>query len=90
MESPDSRHTVLFLCTGNSFRSQLAEALVNHDLEGKWVAASAGTRPAGFVHPLALKVLAEVGIEHQGESKPGENFAGSTSTSWLPYVGCRE
>ena len=60
---------VLFLCTGNSCRSQMAEALVNHDLGQSWTAFSAGSRPAGFVHPLALQVLSEIGIEHHGRSK---------------------
>jgi arsenate reductase (thioredoxin) len=67
---------VLILCTGNSCRSQIAEALVNHDLAGKWLAESAGTRPARMVHPLAVQVLAEIGISHQGESKPVERFRG--------------
>ena len=69
---------VLFLCTGNSCRSQMAEALVNHDLAGRWAASSAGTRPAGFVHPLALRALAEVGITHQGASKPADAFRGQS------------
>lgn len=65
---------VLFLCTGNSCRSQMAEALVNHFLGESWQAVSAGTQPAGFVHPLALQVLEELGIQHQGESKSAEAF----------------
>jgi arsenate reductase len=60
---------VLFLCTGNSCRSQMAEALVNDRLGDRWRAYSAGTQPAGYVHPLAVQVLAEIGIEHSGESK---------------------
>ena len=60
---------VLFLCTGNSCRSQLAEAIVNARPELGWQAFSAGTKPAGYVHPLALRSLAEIGIEHQGRSK---------------------
>jgi arsenate reductase len=60
---------VLFLCTGNSCRSQMAEALVNDRLGDRWRAYSAGTQPAGYVHPMALLVLAEIGIEHRGESK---------------------
>jgi arsenate reductase (thioredoxin) len=67
---------VLILCTGNSCRSQLAEALVNHFLAGRWQAFSAGTQPSGYVHPLALKALEEIGIHHQGESKPVERFYG--------------
>jgi len=67
---------VLFLCTGNSCRSQLAEALVNHDLGEQWTAFSAGTHPAGYVHPLALQVLSEIGIEHIGRSKGVDEFVG--------------
>jgi arsenate reductase len=65
---------VLFLCTGNSCRSQMAEAIVNARLSDKWDAISAGTRPAGFVHPLAIQVLQEIGINHSGESKPVDFF----------------
>ncbi len=60
---------VLFLCTGNSCRSQMAEAIVNARLGERWAAVSAGTQPAGYVHPLALAALAEIGIDHQGRSK---------------------
>jgi arsenate reductase (thioredoxin) len=64
-----STKTVLFLCTGNSARSQMAEALVNSRLGDEWQAVSAGTEPAGYVHPMALRALAEMGIDHQGRSK---------------------
>ena len=67
---------VLFLCTGNSSRSQIAEALVNHFLQNEWAAESAGIVPAGYVHPLALAVLQEIGIDHQGKSKWVEQFIG--------------
>ena len=56
------KRNVLFLCTGNSCRSQLAEAIVNARLGDTWAAVSAGTQPTGYVHPLALQVLAEIGI----------------------------
>jgi len=68
------KRRVLFLCTGNSCRSQLAEAIVAHDLGDAWEAFSAGTRPAGFVHPVVSAVLAEIGIRHQGRSKSVEEF----------------
>jgi arsenate reductase len=65
-----SKKQVLFLCTGNSCRSQIAEGLVNHFLADHWVAHSAGTAPAGYVHPLALEALAEWGIDiSDGRSK---------------------
>ena len=54
---------VLFLCTGNSARSQMAEGLVNHFLNDRWEASSAGTAPSGYVHPLAVQALADLGID---------------------------
>ncbi len=54
---------VLFLCTGNSARSQMAEAIVNHLRGAEWQAVSAGTHPTGQVHPLAIQALKEIGIE---------------------------
>jgi arsenate reductase len=68
------KRRVLFLCTGNSARSQMAEAIVNHDLAEEWQAVSAGTQPAGYVHPLAIAALAEIGIMHQGRSKSVDEF----------------
>lgn len=65
---------VLFLCTGNSCRSQMAEAIVNTHLGESWEAYSAGSHPAGYVHPLALKALSEIGIDHHGRSKSIEGF----------------
>lgn len=47
----------------------MAEAIVNARPELGWQAFSAGTKPAGYVHPLALRVLVEIGIDHQGRSK---------------------
>jgi arsenate reductase len=61
--------TVLFLCTGNSCRSQMAEAIVNTRLGEEWEAVSAGTNPTGYVHPKAIQVLQEIGIQHLGKSK---------------------
>ncbi len=58
-----SARTVLFLCTGNSCRSQMAEGFVNHDLGLQWRALSAGTAPAGYVHPLAVQVMADLDID---------------------------
>ncbi len=67
---------VLFLCTGNSARSQMAEAIVNARLGDQWQAMSAGTKPTGYVHPKAVQVLREIGIEHQGRSKSADEFKG--------------
>jgi arsenate reductase len=74
METFMDKLRVLILCTGNSCRSQLAEAIINHEMGDRWQAFSAGTNPSGFVHPLARKVLSEIGIEHHGVSKSVEQF----------------
>jgi arsenate reductase len=70
------KRKVLFLCTGNSCRSQMAEAIVNARLGGMWEAVSAGTRPAGHVHPKALAALSEIGLQHVGRSKRADEFRG--------------
>lgn len=57
---------VLFLCTGNSCRSILAEATFNHLAPPGWHAMSAGSRPAGYVHPRSLALLAREGIATTG------------------------
>jgi len=54
---------VLFLCTGNSARSQMAEGLVRHLWGDRWEPFSAGTEPAATVHPLAVRAMAEIGID---------------------------
>lgn len=69
-----TKRRILFLCTGNSCRSHLAEAIVNARMADTWEAVSAGTQPAGFVHPKALQVLAEIGIQHDGRSKHADEF----------------
>jgi len=68
------KRKVLFLCTGNSCRSQMAEAITNARLGETWEAASAGTKPAGYVHPKALVALEEIGIQHSGRSKLADEF----------------
>lgn len=54
---------VLILCTGNSCRSQMAEAFLRHHQGGKYDVHSAGTEPKDQVHPLAVKVMAEAGLD---------------------------
>ncbi len=61
-----SRKRVLVLCTGNSCRSQMAEGWINHVLRDTWEARSAGTSPAERVHPVAVAVMAEAGVDISG------------------------
>ena len=68
---------ILFLCTGNSARSILAEALLNHDGAARFRAYSAGSQPKGAPHPAALALLAEQGFPVDGlRSKGWDAFAG--------------
>jgi arsenate reductase (thioredoxin) len=60
------RKRVLVLCTGNSCRSQMAEGWINHLLGERWEARSAGTEPAARVHPLAVRAMAEAGVDISG------------------------
>lgn len=54
----------------------MAEAIVNARLGEMWQAVSAGTKPAGYIHPKALAALAEIGIQHAGTSKHADEFKG--------------
>ena len=70
-----SKRCVLFLCTGNSARSQMAEGLVKHFLGDRWEAFSAGTAPSGYVHPLAVQAMADLGIDISAQrSKSTDEF----------------
>lgn len=64
---------VLILCTGNSCRSQMAEAIWNHEAAGRWQAFSAGSNPAGYVHPQAIEAAAEIGLEIGGHTSKHVN-----------------
>lgn len=69
--------SVLVVCTGNSCRSIMAEALVNHLGAGKYHAVSAGSSPAGYVHPKSLETLQRHGVAaHDPRSKSWDEFAG--------------
>ena len=71
MSAPSAPFRVLILCTGNSARSQIAEALLAMKGAGRFTAASAGSRPAERVNPFAVRVLAEAGIDWRGKTPRG-------------------
>ena len=76
----DRKYRLLFLCTGNSARSQMAEALLNWKGKGRFEAASAGSRPAAQVNPYAIETLREYGISWAGH--PPRSVDGLEREPW--------
>jgi arsenate reductase len=76
LEKPAAKKRVIILCTGNSCRSQMAEAFWRRQAGDDWDVVSAGTRPSGRVHPLAIQAMAEKGID----------ISGYQSKSLQPYL----
>jgi putative ABC transport system ATP-binding protein len=77
----EKRLRVLFLCTGNSSRSQMAEGLLRKSFGERVEALSAGSRPAGFVHPLAIAAMREIGTDVSAQrSKSIHEFLPPTGT----------
>ncbi|TAL15941.1 arsenate reductase ArsC [bacterium] len=74
MNQQAKKKTVLFLCTGNSCRSQMAEGWLRHLSGGRVEALSAGTKPIS-VHPLAIRAMAEAGVDISGQrSKSADEY----------------
>ncbi len=79
-------YNVLFVCTGNSARSIIAEGLMNDAARGRFKAYSAGSHPTGVVNPFALEALAELGIPTDGfRSKSWDEFTGAEAPT-LDFV----
>jgi arsenate reductase len=79
MSSEQPSPLVLVLCTGNSCRSHMGEAILRNMFEGRVRVASAGSNPARFVHPLAIQVLNEIGLDIRAHrSKSMTEFLGES------------
>jgi arsenate reductase (thioredoxin) len=79
---------ILILCTGNSCRSIMTEALLRHHGGGQVEVASAGSKPAGFVHPVTLEVLKNSHIETEGlRSKSWDEFKGQRFDAVITVCG---
>jgi len=82
----DRVYNVLFLCTGNSARTILAEAVMNHVGQGRFRSYSAGSTPKGDVHPMTLETLRKAGISTEGlRSKGWDEFA-SPAAAKMDFV----
>jgi protein-tyrosine-phosphatase len=85
-EQPDRPYNVLFLCTGNSARSIMAEAILNKIGKGKFVAYSAGSHPKGTVNRYTLSLLQRLGYSTEGlRSKSWDEFTGDNAPA-LDFV----
>jgi arsenate reductase len=81
------KQNVLFLCTGNSCRSQMAEGLLRHQAGERFEALSAGLEPGNEVHPLAIQVMQEIGIDISSQQpKAVDVFLGKTMIHYLLIV----
>jgi len=79
---------ILILCTGNSCRSHLAEGILRAAAKDQFLVASAGSKPAGYVHPLAIKAMAEIGFDISGHtSKHMNEFLGQPVETVITVCG---
>lgn len=84
MEKP----LILILCTGNSCRSHLAEGILREAAGDLFRVASAGSKPAGYVHPLGIKAMAEIGIDISGHrSKHLDEFLNAPVETVITVCG---
>ncbi len=80
--------TILILCTGNSCRSHIAEGILQKALGEKFDVRSAGSKPAGYVHPLAIEAVAEIGIDISGNtSKHMDEFLNADVETVITVCG---
>lgn len=86
-----AKPSIIFVCTGNSCRSQIAEAMMRHLGGHVFDVYSAGTKPSGTVHPLAEAALAEAGVGVDGlRSKSLDEFAGRSFDYVVTVCGSAE
>ncbi len=81
---------ILFVCVENSFRSQMAEAIANHFFSDKVIAESAGSSPSGKVHPNAILVLEEIGINTSSLYSKGFNDVKLKKYDYVITMGCKD
>lgn len=86
--STPSKPAVLILCTGNSCRSHLAEGLLRAAAGDLFEVHSAGSKPAGYVHPLAIRVMKEIGLDISAHrSKPMSEFLNTQIETVITVCG---
>ncbi len=89
----DVTKQLIFVCVGNSCRSQMAQGFFNHYARQRGLkirAQSAGTRPAGYVHPQAIQVMAERGIDISGQHSKGITLQELLEYDLVITMGCSD
>jgi len=88
MSKTASTPLILVLCTGNSCRSHMAEGILRAAAGNHFRVASAGSKPSGYVHPLAIRVLSEIGIDISAHtSKHMDEFLGQDVETVITVCG---
>ena len=80
--------SVLFVCVANSCRSQMAEAVARSLGGGEWEVWSAGSHPSGQVHPLASRLMAELGLDLSGQRSKGLEDVPKRPWDYVVTMGC--
>ncbi len=81
-----AKPSIMFLCTGNACRSQMAEGLLREMAGDRFEVYSAGAFPAGYVHPLAVAAMSEVGIDLSGHWSKGLDAPGAREYDYVVTV----
>ncbi|MBI2094376.1 MAG: arsenate reductase ArsC [Candidatus Omnitrophica bacterium] len=82
------KRSILFVCVGNSFRSQMAEAFAKVLGKKQWEVWSAGSHPSGFVHPLAIQLMEEAGMSLSGHHSKGLSDLPWHRWDYVVTMGC--
>jgi arsenate reductase len=83
-----AKKRILFVCVGNCCRSQMAEGFARYSAGDLFDVFSAGSKPAGYVHPEAVKVMAEVGIDIANQSSKGFHELPYKQFDYMVSMGC--
>ena len=83
-----SMPSIVFVCVANSFRSQMAEALAKRLSEGRWEVWSAGSHPSGRLHPLAVQLMEEIGLDLRAHRSKGLEELPSQVWDYVVTMGC--
>lgn len=90
MAASAAKPSVLFVCVANSFRSQMAEAAARAVGGGQWDIWSAGSSPSGHVHPLAVQLMGEVGLDLSTHRSKGLDAVPPKRWDYVVTMGCQD